>query len=208
MKNTEKDYKIKSHNITKRIKIGSGIFITSLLALVANTSGRELTKENNEVIENFLLDCEQNKINEYNTIYNGIIERIDEEQFDKEFTRIYNEIEIININGKEYNINELFARHVIGDGTKIIEKGNFGFDIVEEKFYEEYCDKYVPFKDASFFYQMYKDSKIDENQKSIHLSKEELINYIKNWNGITHEEDKTTIAENKTNEYFMRSLSR
>ena len=202
MKNTEKTYEIKKHNITRKIRVGSGIFITSLLVLIANANGKELTEENNTKIENFLLECE-NKTS-YDEIYNGIIKLISPEQFDQNFVKAYNEIEYITINNVKYQVNNLYARHVIGGGAKIIKNGDFDLDIIENEYYDDYCDNFVSFKDANFFYKMYKDEKIKE--KNIIITTDELKEYLKDWNGKTHTEVPETVAENKTEEFFIRNL--
>ena len=209
IKNTEREYQIIKRNITKKIKIGTGIFITSLLAATTSISGRELTKQNNEIIEEYLnqLDNEKQQPS-YNETIENITKLIDSKQLDENFINIYNTVKSITIDEKKYDIDIVYARHIVGGGTKFIDRSTpyINYDIIEEKTFDDICDQLIPIKNTSVFYQLYLDGKIS-NEDMI-ITKKELKDYTKEWDGQIHEECPITIATKKADNYYLKRMEK
>ena len=201
MKNTDKDYKIIKRNKLKKFAIGSGIFVTGLFLNLTDVECRELIQSNEEAIEVLLSSYTKDDYPSYQEVYESVISLIDIEQFDSKFIDAYNDVNNLVIDDSVYCLDTVLVRHVIGNGAKIIYNGDTSFDIVTNKTINATCDDTIFFKDASFFYEMYLDGKVDGN--SIKVTQEEAIKYLDNWQGKSHTESPETIADNKTESFFI-----
>ena len=128
----------------------------------------------------------------YEILYQNIMEEISDEEIDEEFAKIYDNEQII-IDDKEIGLDKLYIKQLT-DGTVYLTNDLYlAQDILTGNVIVggEWTNLCL-FKESSVFYNLYED-KLLKNKESI--SKEDILNYIKDWDGEKHYKTKDLIAE-------------
>ena len=128
----------------------------------------------------------------YEILCQNIMEEIPDEEIDEEFAKIYDNEQII-IDDKEIGLDKLYIKQLT-DGTVYLTNNLYlAQDILTGNVIVggEWTNLCL-FKESSVFYNLYED-KLLKNKESI--SKEDILNYIKDWDGEKHYKTKDLIAE-------------
>lgn len=196
IKNTEQSIKIKSKNYGKRITIMSGIIITTLFSNYTKNSKNEIIKENKRIEST--MDSEYNK---YTNIYQNVVLNLDDKYFDSKFLALYNNLNMtLQIDEKKYSLDEVYLKELEDGSYHLIKAGENKIDLLSNENLDIGTSK-GKLKDASFFYQMYKDGIL--NFENINIDKVLFQQYIDSWDGKIHEEVPGLKAKMKTDEIYQ-----
>ncbi len=133
----------------------------------------------------------------YEAIYDEQLSSINEEQIDEEFTTIYENEKII-IDEEEIELDKLYIKKLT-DGSVFITndlyllKNLLTNEVIIGVDWTDIC----LFKESSVFYKLYQDNLLKNNES---ISKEKILEYIKDWDGEKHYKTADLIAEKETKE--------
>ena len=128
----------------------------------------------------------------YEILCQNIMEEIPDEEIDEEFAKIYDNEQII-IDDKEIGLDKLYIKQLTDETVYLTNDLYLAQDILTGNVIVggEWTNLCL-FKESSVFYNLYED-KLLKNKESI--SKEDILNYIKDWDGEKHYKTKDLIAE-------------
>ena len=133
----------------------------------------------------------------YEILYQNIMEEISDEEIDEEFAKIYDNEQIV-IDNKEIGLDKLYIKQ-LSDGTVYLTNDLYLVqDILTDKAIVggEWTNLCL-FKESSVFYNLYEDKLLKNNES---ISKEDILKYIKDWDGEKHYKTKDLIAEKEAKE--------
>ena len=162
--------------------------------------GSTLMLTNSILISSLFMNYVKADINEedlcytesYEILCQNIMEEITDEEIDEEFSKIYDNEQII-IDDKEIELDKLYIKQLT-DGTVYLTNDLYlAQDILTDKVivggkWTNLC----LFKESSVFYNLYEDKLLKNNES---ISKEDILNYIKDWDGKKHYKTKDLIAQ-------------
>ena len=128
----------------------------------------------------------------YEILCQNIMEEIPDEEIYEEFAKIYDNEQII-IDDKEIGLDKLYIKQLT-DGTVYLTNDLYlAQDILTGNVIVggEWTNLCL-FKESSVFYNLYEDKLLKNNES---ISKEDILNYIKDWDGEKHYKTKDLIAE-------------
>ncbi len=128
----------------------------------------------------------------YEILCQNIMEEIPDEEIDEEFAKIYDNEQII-IDDKEIGLDKLYIKQLT-DGTVYLTNDLYlAQDILTGNVIVggEWTNLCL-FKESSVFYNLYEDKLLKNNES---ISKEDILKYIKDWDGEKHYKTKDLIAE-------------
>ena len=133
----------------------------------------------------------------YEALYEEQFSNISDEEIDEEFTKIY-ENENIIIDDEEIKLNNLYIKK-LKDGSVFITndlylmKNLLTNEVIIGVDWTDIC----LFKESSVFYNLYQDNLLKNNES---ISQEDILNYIKDWDGEKHYKTKDLIAQKEVEE--------
>lgn len=128
----------------------------------------------------------------YEILCQNIMEEIPDEEIDEEFAKIYDNEQII-IDDKEIGLDKLYIKQLTDETVYLTNDLYLAQDILTGNVIVggEWTNLCL-FKESSVFYNLYEDKLLKNNES---ISKEDILNYIKDWDGEKHYKTKDLIAE-------------
>lgn len=205
MKNTVNKSKIINMNY-KKIAIKSGIAISSLLLYISPVKAKtiERTPKQNHIESQEEIDDPKFF---WQTTYKNIYENLNIQDFDEEFLNVYNNIQYIIIDEKEYPINNIQVKQL--ENTNEVHftyTGKNRIDLFTNESFTGKLKSNCDLKDSTIFYQLYCDGYIKEDK--LMVTSEELQKYGNKWDGKIQTQTPDLMAEQQTNEIFKKKYGR